>query len=79
MTPEERQVRFNVGVEIIEGVILDFLCEHKDDTFSSSQVREGLDVPQYSIVNEILRGLHERELIVNHKEPQGPANHWQAV
>ena len=74
MTEEERRVRLEVGAEIIEGVILDFLNENRGSHYSSSQVSAALGF-QYNLCHGALLRLKEQGQVID--ESTSRSHKWR--
>ena len=80
MTPEERLVRLEVGAEIIEGVVLDFLEEKSGEHSTTEDIRKELGVFNHPTFGFFLQRLHGQDKIANHKTPGSREwNKWQAL
>ncbi len=77
MTSEERLIRLEVGAEIIEKALLDFLRENSDSYFNTGQVHKSLEYFNYHLCRGALERLHSKGRIANHKT--GRVNRWQAL
>ena len=79
ITPEERKIRFEVGCEIIEDAILDFLECNGDRYYNTRQVHEGmgLGLEYNQMFGDMLAGLCRQGKIEDHKKPKAPAHRWQ--
>lgn len=80
MTSKERRIRMEIGADIIEDAILDFLKENSGTHFTTENVRKGLGVFNHPTFGFFLQRLHGQERIANHKTPgSGEWNKWQAL
>lgn len=77
MTENERSVRLEVGAEIIEGVVLDFLNEHRDSAFSSAGVSAALEFEYWMCHGALLRLRNQRRIKDERPSSRGP-HRWRA-
>ncbi|MCY4655099.1 MAG: hypothetical protein OXC95_18285 [Dehalococcoidia bacterium] len=80
MTPEERLIRMEIGAELIESAILDFLKENSGKHSTTEDVRKGLGAFNHPTFGFFLQRLYGQDRIANHKTPgSGEWNKWQAL
>lgn len=76
MTPEQRLIRLEVGSEIIEAVILDFLEEHSGESFTTARVSRTLEM-NFSLCHGTLQNLYWQGRIGNSRKKPTQPNRWQ--
>ena len=80
MTPEERRIRMEIGAEIIESAILDFLEENSGTAYKSSVVHRELGLSlNYNLCHGALQRLDTQRRILNNKMFSRSHNQWQAL
>ena len=77
MTQEERLIRLEIGAEILENAILDFLKEKADSYFSTAKVSQALGGFNYHVCHGVLERLYSRGSIFNNKASKGGYNRWK--
>ena len=76
MTPAERRIRLEVGAEILQGAILDFLKENRDSYFSTKQVSDELEF-NYYLCHDTLQRLEGQEQVVDERTNPGGHRRWR--
>ena len=76
MSPPERITRLEVAVEIIEGVLVDFLEEHPTEQFSTFALSQNVGVLDDRTCEFILDRLLAQKRVANHGSIN--RNRWQA-
>lgn len=76
MDAEERRIRFQVGSEIIEAAILDYLRANCDTQFNTYELSVKIGFFSDSTLGFFLNRLRNKGKIDNHRT--GKWNRWQA-
>ena len=77
MDPRERRIRVEVGLEIVEGVILDFLRENPG--VSSPEVRRALDLRSWNLSEGLLIRLNREGKIVDTRTGTTGPHRWRVA
>lgn len=76
MTPEERRVRVEIGFQVIENVVIDYLAEQPKGGVKTSTVSRDLGINSNVLCGRVLERIRDRGTVEDVRDGLG-AHRWR--